>query len=515
MHLVLKHGETSTIISMDKCDSVDKLQSSASSQLGIPAEHFLLTFGGQPLLSIDGKKLMDYNICEGSALFVVMKDQILINAPLRMEEDCLLPKVDSDREHCVKPCLDTTITELKKLAADALGLQAWLLHDGLLFTLPDYTELPSSGVVRDICEFDQDAQGKLLVACPVILVRLNTNNDLLFEISNLMGKFMLEHELEHERKRVNSEIAIMKCETRAFEAETRAITAEASAKRARTANLVRALKTRRNTISAHADSLSLTTRLLSALPHSNRYTQYRISALDQADPIYRFLVERVQSSLVEHRAAIRDNTRMPAPKLTVESIEEVFNPRLIEKYTLELQHMTGLSRSGASQDIVSEHGVRLLPGERTELNEFLLFHGAKSGDIDDICSAGFDPRRAGQSAGSLFGHGTYFAENFSKADLYAGPNPFHHFRGRMCVLVARVAMGESLGTPTALKGIKLPPNRADGNHPYDSVWAFKRSEGGCVDHREYIVYKDAQAYPAFRIWYHHKDECACARCRRV
>lgn len=567
MQIFLRHNKTYTL-DVGERDSIEDLMSAASLKLGIPSERFQLTFKGKTLELLGRKFPSDYEIRPSSAVFVILRpfkavvvrdmDQFLIDVPLHVVDSPLLPdrvlRVDNgavnknhhaqlilkcpqghamvtfgtqrydgkgwacngcetnfnhgssfvmarERYRClmchecnydlcgscverrqdsgtvmIKAHSDMTMDELKRHAVDALGLQTFLAHDALCFKVKNGSNLPTSAFVDSICGYIEDDQGKMSRNCSGICVSLNQNNEFVksidLQVTNTMGRETAKR----------------------LAAESAALEAEREAKKAKTSN----------------DSLIV--RLLSALPHSNRYTQYRVTALGNTDPTYVFLGQKIQSSLAGHRAGIKDKSRMPAPLLEVDAIEEVFTPRLIEKYTLELQHITGLSRSGASEDISMEHGVRLLPAKRTELNEFLLFHGAKLEDIDDICTAGFDPRRAGESAGSLFGYGTYFAENCSKADLYAGPVPFRKFQRRMCVLVARVAMGQSLGTRVAMKGIKLPPKRLDSRYPYDSVWAINRSEGGCVDYREYIVYKDAQAYPAFRVWYRHKDSCKCARC---
>lgn len=252
--------------------------------------------------------------------------------------------------------------------------------------------------------------------------------------------------------------------------------------------------------------------LLSRLPHCSRYTTYQIKSVDASHLIYSYLEQGLRDSLQGHRGCLRDPSICPPPLLHVEKIEEVFNPRLLEKYMLELQQMNGLHRFGCSQNICMLGHAKLEPTFDSDLNEVLLYHGANTKDVDLISEAGFDPRRGGQSAGRLFGFGTYFAEAFSKADLYSGPTPFKRDTGKLCVLVARVALGEALASHVPLQDLRMPPERPNMRHPYDSVWAPKRSEGGCVDHREYIIYKDSQAIPVYRIWYRHDTDCECARC---
>lgn len=254
-------------------------------------------------------------------------------------------------------------------------------------------------------------------------------------------------------------------------------------------------------------------RFLFPLPHCNRYTTYRTTALSASDP-RRILLERsVLASRAQHRNKPGSKKWCALPDIVVNRIEEVFNPRLLEKYTLELQHLQGLSRDGSSSiDCqLPNHVIKLEPSFGVNLNEFFLYHGAEC--HDDICRAGFDPRRGGQQAGKMFGRGSYFAENFSKADLYAGPEPFVCCKEEICVLIVRVALGESYGTEEAMPDIMLPPDREDADHPYDSVWAKTRDDGGSVDHREYVIYNGAQALPSFRVWYSHKGHCACARCK--
>ena len=37
-------------------------------------------------------------------------------------------------------------------------------------------------------------------------------------------------------------------------------------------------------------------------------------------------------------------------------------------------------------------------------------------------------------------------------------------------------------------------------------------EGGCVEHPEFVVYKDAATLPEYAIWYKHSDACQCTHC---
>jgi hypothetical protein len=57
--------------------------------------------------------------------------------------------------------------------------------------------------------------------------------------------------------------------------------------------------------------------------------------------------------------------------------------------------------------------------------------------------------------------------------------------------------GASAGSP--LRREKNDPSPGSGKN-------------GVVDHREHIVYKGAQAFPEYCIWYVHDGTCQCARC---
>jgi ubiquitin len=59
----------------------------------------------------------------------------------------------------------------------------------------------------------------------------------------------------------------------------------------------------------------------------------------------------------------------------------------------------------------------------------------------------------------------------------------------------------------------IPPERDDGRGPLNSLVALtKGAEGGSVEHREYVVYKETQALPQYAVWYVHDDTCRCTHC---
>jgi hypothetical protein len=162
------------------------------------------------------------------------------------------------------------------------------------------------------------------------------------------------------------------------------------------------------------------------------------------------------------------------------------------------------------------HGVDAIAVTNSEANEYFLFHGCPSERVETICGSGFDPRRAGSTAGMMFGMGTYFAHNSSKADLYAKPTASQP--GLRCVFLTRVCLGEpffctrnSMGAED-MRELKMPPERPDKRGPCNSVVGETQSAEGHVMFREYIVYDRNQAVPEFLIWYKHKVDCECSQC---
>merc|ERR1712228_766375 len=102
---------------------------------------------------------------------------------------------------------------------------------------------------------------------------------------------------------------------------------------------------------------------------------YKVKELSSCSPIFQFLKRSLLESRARHRKRLNSTQICAAPEIVVERIEEVLNPRLLEKYALELQHMTGLSRAGSSKNIAVDHAIALEPTYGVDLNEVLLYHG--------------------------------------------------------------------------------------------------------------------------------------------
>jgi len=245
--------------------------------------------------------------------------------------------------------------------------------------------------------------------------------------------------------------------------------------------------------------------LLNQLPRYSRYCQTRRVALDPEDATFEYLQQHFVSSVLAHRPGARQPHCSP-PKLSVVRIERIHNPRLQEKYLAEVQDIAGLVERRATPVSINAPCVESFQSLR--INEYLLYHGASADIVERLTMQGLDPRYAGENAGKLFGSGSYFAANSSKSDIYTTPNA----AGERCILITRVCLGEASVATTPCQQATRPPERVDGRGPLNSIVAATTSAGGCVEHPEFIVFKEAQALPEYAVWYRHEADCDCTHC---
>ena len=249
--------------------------------------------------------------------------------------------------------------------------------------------------------------------------------------------------------------------------------------------------------------------LLSRLPHYAQYSQAQQQKLDADDPIYAHLKEWFEQRVVMHRGPKQGDPHREAPKLRVRRIEQIFSRRLQDKYLAAVQDEVGLCNQRATP-LQVDGGIKVQSFHGIDVNEVLLFHGAPTGLVPRLVLQGLDPRNAGTHFGKLFGAGSYLASHSSKSDIYTKPNA----AGERCVLVVRACLGEVHKAAQPMADVLRPPERPDKRGPLSSVVALAQAEGGCVEHPEYIVYKDSQTLPQFAIFYKHDETCKCTHCWR-
>ena len=255
-------------------------------------------------------------------------------------------------------------------------------------------------------------------------------------------------------------------------------------------------------------------REMSVLPASSaRYDKYQVVDISLEQPVAQLLMHLLHGTRRRHRGLPPPHGTgthvRAAPSYNVLKIERIINPRLQTDYQVQLDNIRGKHGNRPvtplaplpEDDIPIVKGYQAVSGSRW--SERFLFHGAPYDKIDAICEGGLDHRRAGTHMGDLFGMGTYLAEDSSKSDIYAKPDTGGCVK---CMLVCRACLGETYYTRRQLSGISMPP---DG---YDSITALRQDEGGCVDHREYVLYERGQALPEYRIYYTHAIGCQCSIC---
>jgi hypothetical protein len=161
----------------------------------------------------------------------------------------------------------------------------------------------------------------------------------------------------------------------------------------------------------------------------------------------------------QHRRGLSPGVGMCEPAFEVLEVEALTNPDLAQR---QRQYMQRAEMGGSAGHQYRAHRVAssaegmkitgLLAGKEC-FNEGMLlgWHGASDDVVSNILKKGFNPFCAGSGAGSLFGKGIYFAENSSKADLYAGPSAdrFKKPAGSMSVILAALYCGNMFEAKTA------------------------------------------------------------------
>ncbi|KAL8434252.1 hypothetical protein Efla_002017 [Eimeria flavescens] len=105
--------------------------------------------------------------------------------------------------------------------------------------------------------------------------------------------------------------------------------------------------------------------------------------------------------------------------IVIHKVERICNEFLTRRYLHERSMLMLLNRGGGRG--LEEDIPNPLLKVYEALNEYFLFHGCTEERAGLVALSGFDFRRGGENGGKLFGVGTYFSPNASKADLYARP----------------------------------------------------------------------------------------------
>jgi hypothetical protein len=148
------------------------------------------------------------------------------------------------------------------------------------------------------------------------------------------------------------------------------------------------------------------------------------------------------------------------PQYEVLNVDVVINPDLAERQRQFIQQTGGVAvhqyrAHRVASSVTRKEGmlVKRLHGGKECVDEGMLlgWHGASDDVVEKIIAKGFNPCCTGSGSGTMFGKGLYFAENSSKADLYAGSNPgrFKNPPEKMSVILAALYCGNMYEAKTS------------------------------------------------------------------
>jgi hypothetical protein len=204
-------------------------------------------------------------------------------------------------------------------------------------------------------------------------------------------------------------------------------------------------------------------------------------ALNRTDPTFAALERFLETDKVKLLKSGSDRAGTSHDTLKLACAWRLENPSLWDTY------MSGVQMVAKDMDRIRQAGVKpaggmpvmtgsvasSLPGQlRTNVNEAFLMHGTVPHVVLQIISKGMNERFAGAAAGTMFGQGSYLAEDAGKCDQYtmmdmqlnAGDASDLHKRlyspsaphpGKVFyILVCRVALGFHVRTQTNSKPFK-------------------------------------------------------------
>ena len=172
--------------------------------------------------------------------------------------------------------------------------------------------------------------------------------------------------------------------------------------------------------------------------------------------------------------------------------KRIENVALWHSYRAEAQRLVAKHKVAGCPKLPKDWAPTTLQMLEDDLgvNEVFLMHGTSPEVGKLIVENGFDPSHSGESAGAMFGQGTYFSDSLAKCMGYS----------KGCIIIARVVLGEACVPP--LPGqpstYRRPPPHPTGSGEFDCVIA---KNGSRAAHKEFIVYRHTKAYPEYSIFH--------------
>ena len=183
-----------------------------------------------------------------------------------------------------------------------------------------------------------------------------------------------------------------------------------------------------------------------------------------------YVAEAFLETRAAHRRWLPPQEFCPKPDFEVLDVAALANANLAERFRLHVQqarcgepardHLArGVAKPPAALGLLSLPAGGCGGDGAWDETVLLAWHGASDEAVDGMLADGFRSVCVGTGAGSLFGKGIYFAENSSKADLYAGPRErrFRRHGGAMTVILSAVFCGNMYEATAAGRDWTQPP----------------------------------------------------------
>ncbi|XP_060605777.1 protein mono-ADP-ribosyltransferase PARP12-like isoform X4 [Ruditapes philippinarum] len=170
-------------------------------------------------------------------------------------------------------------------------------------------------------------------------------------------------------------------------------------------------------------------------------------------------------------------------------IKGLFLESLGRPRTVRIKSIERIENGDLWEDFVGKQIKMLKKKTEEEVGERRLFHGTRNQYIDPIWNRGFDFRLSGQTSGTVYGKGSYFATTSRYSNCYA------ELTAERAMFVVKILPGAYVRGSSEYK---RPPHK-DEDNPCSELY------DSCVDNETnpqiFIIFDNNQIYPEYLIRY--------------
>ncbi|XP_060561833.1 protein mono-ADP-ribosyltransferase PARP12-like [Ruditapes philippinarum] len=206
-----------------------------------------------------------------------------------------------------------------------------------------------------------------------------------------------------------------------------------------------------------------------------------------APPNWNMLPEEDQSSMIQIITEKPLNFQLKENDTEYKEIEGLF----LDSFgrTVCIKSIERIENGDLWEDFIGKRTKMLKKKTKEEVGERRLFHGTRNQYIDPIWNRGFDFRLSGQTSGTVYGKGSYFATTSRYSNCYA------ELTVERAMFVVKILPGAYVrGTSE----YKRPPHK-DEDNPCSELY------DSCVDNETnpqiFIIFDNNQIYPEYLIRY--------------